>query len=62
VHVGGAPADSTAVDLRDITELSLAGGRLLLTLQGLRGLILEVEAPAQFRAQGAVAMNALRSR
>lgn len=64
VHFGASSLanDETTVDLLDVTELALSGERLLITLAGPRGLMLDLESPIDFRAQMALAISALRSR
>jgi len=62
----GEPGGDMTVDLRDVTELSLAGQRLLISLghvspERARGLMLDLESSVDFRAQMALAISALRS-
>ena len=58
LHLDG---ETVAIDLTDIEELTLAGDRLLITLSGLHGLVIDTTDAAEFRAAVAAAINALRS-
>ncbi len=49
-----------AMQLTDIVETSLAGERLLLTLRGGEGFIMDLDRPRVLRAEIAVATRALR--
>lgn len=64
VHLGATAlaADETTIDLLDVMELALSGERLLITLAGPRGLMLDLESPIDFRAQMALAISSLRGR
>ena len=57
VHVGQV---MMAMQLTDIVETSLAGERLLLTLRGGEGFIMDLYRPRVLRAEIAVATRALR--
>ena len=50
-----------AIDLAEIEELALAGDRLLVTLAGLHGVIIETDATPEFRTAVATAISALRA-
>lgn len=50
------------IELGDVTELSLSGEHLLITLKPARGIILDIESVVDFRAQMALAISARRSR
>jgi hypothetical protein len=58
LHLGSTV---TSVDLEDIAELAMADDRLLVTISGARGLMLDVPEPRQFRVLLAAARSALRS-
>jgi hypothetical protein len=58
VHLG----TGIELELADIHELALAGDRLLVTLAGLRGVIIDMERAADFRSAIADAKSALRGR
>ena len=62
VHFGASALSSaeTTVDLLDVTELALSGERLLITLAGQRGFMLDLESPVDFRAQMALAISTRR--
>jgi hypothetical protein len=62
IHLTGDPVAESAVELDMVSELSLSGGHLLVTLDPTHGIILDVESPIDFRAQMALAISALRSR
>lgn len=53
--------DDTSVDLLEVTELAVSGERLLVTLAGARGLMLDIESPIDFRAQMALAISSRRT-
>src|SRR5687768_3552639 len=55
LHLGG---QTTAFDLSDIAELAMADDRLLVTISGSRGLMLDVAGPRQFRVLLAAARSA----
>lgn len=58
VHLGQV---IVSVQLTDITESSLAGERILLTLRGGEGLTLDVDRPRLLRAEMAAATRQLRA-
>jgi hypothetical protein len=64
LHIGGGlDTSELQIDLRDVKELAMTGERrLLVTLRGVRGLIIDLESPIEFRAQVALAISALRGR
>lgn len=64
LHLSDGPdTREMRIDLRDVNELSATGERrLLFTLRGVRGLIIDLESPIEFRAQVAMAISALRGR
>jgi hypothetical protein len=63
IHLGAGPTvDELAIDLGQVTELSLSGVHLLITVRPHRGFMLDVESPIDFRAQMALAISALRGR
>ena len=51
----------TSLDLTDVIELAMADDRILITLAGARGVMLDVEDPRQFRVLVAAARNQLRA-
>ena len=51
----------TSLDLTDVIELAMADDRILITLAGARGVMLDVEDPRQFRVLVAAAKNQLRA-
>ena len=50
----------TSLDLGDVIELAMADDRILVTLAGARGVMLDVAEPRQFRVLVAAAKNATR--
>jgi hypothetical protein len=63
IHLSGeARVNELAIDLGQVTELSLSGAHLLITVRPHRGFMLDVESPIDFRAQMALAISALRGR
>lgn len=58
VHLDGEPR---SIELDDIVEIGLAGNRLLLTLRGLLGAIIDTDSPAEFRAAVADSISAQRT-
>lgn len=63
IHLGDGPmVDEMAIDLDQVTELSLSGAHLLITVRPNRGFMLDLESPIDFRAQMALAISALRGR
>lgn len=58
LHLG---ARVTSVDLADVEELAMADDRILLTIRGSRGLMLDVSEPRQLRVLLAAARSAPRS-
>ena len=59
LHLDG---EDVSIDLAEIEELALAGDRLLVTLAGLHGLIIETDSAPEFRAAISAAISALRTR
>ncbi len=49
------------VELADVLEQTTAGNRLLITLEGARGVMLDLESPNEFRGRLAAAVSALRA-
>lgn len=59
LHLDGQNA---SINLAEIEELAIAGDRLLVTLAGLHGVIVDIESAAEFRAAISAAISALRAR
>jgi hypothetical protein len=59
LHLG---RQTTSVPLVEIDELAMADNRILVTIAGLRGLMLDVELPRQFRVLLAAAKGAAAAR
>ena len=63
IHLSSdVPTAQMTIDLREVTELSLSGQRLLITFHPTRGVMLDLESPIDFRAQMALAISSLRGR
>ena len=51
-----------SIELADITELAISGDKVLVTLRGSHGAILELDSPDEFRSSIAAAISASRTR
>ena len=58
LHIGG---DVTSIDLDDVIELAMSDDRILVTLAGARGVMLDVSEPRQLRVLVAAAKAAARA-